>query len=210
MKRIILTALTLCTLILTACGAGSNSPQVDSTTTSGSLPAATQLTLGILKLDETNRAVTAEQAAELLPLWQVYHELLNSDTAAQEEIDALVEQLQETMTTEQMQTITAMNLSQQDIMAALQTYGMGTIQDSNTVSSANSTNPQNGSMAAPPNDGGGPTGAGAPPDGGMAGVPMLDNQNQSIAQNGRASHQMNPAEILLDPLIELLQNKVGS
>jgi hypothetical protein len=210
MKRIILTALVLCSLILTACGAASNSPQADTTTTSGSLPAATQLTLGILKLDETDHAVTAVQAAELLPLWQVYRELLNSDTAAQEEIDALAEQVQESMTTEQMQTITAMNLSQQDIIAALQTYGMGTIQDSNTVNSANSTNLQNGGMAAPPIDGGGPAGAGAPPDGGMAGIPMLDSQNQSAAQNGTASPQMNPAELLLDPLIELLQNKAGS
>jgi hypothetical protein len=42
-------------------------------------------------------AVTAEQAQELLPLWETLKVLESSDTAATQEKDALIEQIQETM-----------------------------------------------------------------------------------------------------------------
>jgi hypothetical protein len=76
--------------------------------------------VGTLQLEGTEQAVTSEQAQELLPMWQVYQDISNSSTAAQSEIDGLVEQIQETMSAGQMQAITVMNLTQQDVSATIQ------------------------------------------------------------------------------------------
>jgi hypothetical protein len=124
MKRILITTLIILMLTLTACSA-SASPTADSAAPAGSLPQATQLIIGTMKLDGTEQDVTAEQAAELLPLWQVYSELVTSDAAAQDEIDGLLNQIQETMTDEQMTAISDLNLSQQDVMAVMQEQGLG-------------------------------------------------------------------------------------
>jgi hypothetical protein len=111
--------LTLLILILTACNA-SNGPQLASASSNNTLPIETQLVVGTLQLDGTEQAVTSKQAQELLPMWQVYQDISNSSTAAQSEVDGLVEQIQETMSAGQMQAITVMNLTQQDVSAAIQ------------------------------------------------------------------------------------------
>ena len=61
--------------------------------------------VGILKLDGTDRAVTAEQALEFLPLWEVTKVLAANDTSAQVEIDATVREIKETLTPDQLQAI---------------------------------------------------------------------------------------------------------
>ena len=123
MKKVFLTTLLLLALTLTACSGTANTNQASSTQESATLPTATQLIVGTLKLDGTKQAVTSDQAKDLLVMWQVYQDLASSDTAAQEEIDSLVEQIQETMTTDQMSTIKAMNLTQQDVFAVMQEQG---------------------------------------------------------------------------------------
>ena len=75
-----------------------------------------ELAVGTLKLDGTSDAITKEQAAALLPLWEVYKEIGTSDTAAQQEIDALTAQIQAAMTEAQLQSISAMKLTQEDVM----------------------------------------------------------------------------------------------
>jgi hypothetical protein len=125
MKKIILTILVFASLTLTACGTSINATAAaTSDAATEELPVQTQMLLGSLMLDDTEQAITVTQAAELLPLWQVYQELLTSDTAAQEEMDALVDQIQETMTTEQLQAIEALKLSQQDLTLAMQEQGV--------------------------------------------------------------------------------------
>ena len=59
-------------LILTACGSSNAANPGSATqngTAAGELPATTQIALGTLKLDDTDNAITKEQAAKLLPLW---------------------------------------------------------------------------------------------------------------------------------------------
>jgi hypothetical protein len=73
MKNITLTIFIFLTLTLSACGISNaanpvSDPQGDAP--AGALPEATQLIIGTLKLEDTNQSVAAEQAAELLPLWQ--------------------------------------------------------------------------------------------------------------------------------------------
>lgn len=212
MKKTTLAILTILVLTLTACGAASNTtPQSVPVNQGGTLPFSTQLIIGTFKLDDTDQAVTTEQAKELLPLWQVYQDLLTSDTAAQEEIDALVEQIQETMTTEQMQAITNMNLTQQDVMSALQDQGMGISQRSNTGSSTNSNSTQGGGGFGGPPDGFVPGGA-PPGEGGGFGA-----QGQSLSPDQIATAQASRQEssgnftptMLIDALIESLQEKAG-
>jgi hypothetical protein len=60
-----------------------------------------------IRLEDTPLAVTADQAKTLLPLWEMLQSLSSSSTAATEEIDAVVNQIKSTMTSEQMDEITS-------------------------------------------------------------------------------------------------------
>jgi hypothetical protein len=214
MKKLFLAILTTLTLILTACGS-SQTPQAGPANQDRTLPLATQLIVGTFKLDGTAQAVTAEQAKELLPMWQVYQDLLTSDNAAQEEIDGLVSQIQDTMTAEQTQAITAMNLTQRDIFTLMEErgLGMGGSQRNNSsggTSTGNGSNFPGGGFVPP--DGGMP-GGGFPPDGGGFPGGNQSQRNSSSSQSGTNTTttrpQMNAGSVLLDTLIELLKQKAG-
>ena len=156
MKKITITLMTILVLALTACSGGTSNTQqtVTNQSTNSSpteMPLASKLVIGSLKLEGTGNAITAEQAAELLPLWQVYQQLSTSDTAAQEEVTSLTEQIQETMTADQMTAIDAMNLTPQDIFTIMQEQGIqfgGNRQQ-------NQNSQQNGNNFGPPGGGGG-------------------------------------------------------
>ena len=149
-KKLYLT-LAIIMLLTAACASNSSTPAAG-TTVSEVLPMQTRLILGTLKLEETANAVTAEQAAELLPMWFVLQELNSSGSAAQEEIDGLVDQIQAALTQEQIQTISEMDLGAQDLMTVIQSSGGA------AGSSANSAQTGSPVNAAPGN------GAGGPPD----------------------------------------------
>jgi hypothetical protein len=211
MKKLLVMTLILLTLTLTACGSASTGLQTATVSPAGSLPTVTQLIVGTFKLDGTDTAVTAAQAKELLPLWQVYSELLTSDTATQEEIDGLVAQLQETMTTDQMQAIKDMNLTQQDVMTVMQEQGAGV---SSAVKDTSGTTSSTGGGIGPP-DGGGGMSMGAPPDGGgMAGGMSTGSQTSgtgnSTATVAGQAQAGGGTSVLLEALIKLLKSKAGS
>ena len=88
-----------------------------------SLSQANRLLVGTLKLEATDQAVTKDEATQLLPLWQAYLSLSSSQTAAEAEVDALLNQINSTMTTSQVQAITAMNLTSTDMMDLMQSMG---------------------------------------------------------------------------------------
>lgn len=117
------------------------------TGTSGStnaLPIEGQLLLGTFKLEGTRNSVTAAQARVLLPLWQQIQSLSPStgpgagnasqttpaapaqtkDSTKQTQIDGLVKQVQAGMTSDQLQAITAMQLTQDSVMTFLQSQGI--------------------------------------------------------------------------------------
>jgi hypothetical protein len=213
MKKLHLSLLTILMLTLTACGASSAAdpasvPQSGSNT--GALPAATQLILGTLKLGGTAQAVTAEQAAELLPLWQTMQVLLESDTAADQEKEALIIQIRETMTAEQTQAITDMNLTRADMMSILQEQGMAT-GNSQTDSQSSSSTTNNGGGFAP--GAGGPPGGMMPPDergaGGGSSQTMSADQI-ATAQAARQANENTVPPMLINAVIEYLQQKAGS
>jgi hypothetical protein len=84
-----------------------------------------QLALGTLRLEETDDPVTAEQAAALLPLWQALRGTIGSGASAQAEIDALLRQIEGTMSASQLSAIAAMRLSQADLQTWAQSQGLG-------------------------------------------------------------------------------------
>jgi uncharacterized membrane protein YgcG len=221
MKKLTFSIFTVLILALTACSSGtSNTQQVNSgqstDTSSIDLPLASKLVIGSFKLEGTDNVITAEQAAELLPLWQVYQQLSTSDTAAQEEITALAEQIQETMTTDQMAAINAMNLTPQDIFTVMQDQGVqfGGTQGNQGNSSQNS----NGESRSGGFQGGGPGGggfpSGAPPEGGQGqglNPDQIATMQARRAENGGVGFRLNgtPAP-LIEALVKLLQKKAGS
>ena len=206
--------LTLLLLTLTACGASTSTAtgaasQADPSAQALSGP--TLLLIGSLKLDGTAQAITPAQAAELLPLWQVYSELTTSDTAAQAEKDALVKQIQGTMSAEQMQAIEAMNLTPQDSFSLMQEMGLGR---GSSSSSGGSSSTDGGGAAF---GGGGMPEGGPPPDmggdfpGQGGGGTSLSQEQIATAQASRSQGMgagfLPPA--LLNALIEYLQTLAG-
>lgn len=85
------------------------------------LPAATQLILGTFRLEGTANAVTAEQARVLLPLWK---SLQSGALQGTSEVNAVLGQIERTMTPAQLQAIAAMHLTQENLAAWLQEHGM--------------------------------------------------------------------------------------
>lgn len=228
MKKTFLFTLLIFALTLTACSGTASasqarSTQANSTQESAALPTATELIVGTLKLEGTDQVVTADQAKELLMLWQVYQELSNNDTAAQAEFDGLIDQIQGTMTAEQMQAITAMKLTQSDVNALMQEKGLSIGQpqqssrgsgSSSSTQSGGGSAPSAGGMAGGPPPDAGMAGGGSP-DGGMAGMvgagsTTSTGQAQSTGTGLSAGRTTGASTALVDALIQYLQQKAGS
>jgi hypothetical protein len=100
---------------------------------------ALQIAAGMLKLDGTSNAVTAQEATKLLPLWQSLQSIESNgipqggtqgtpgprpNTAMVQQAAAQIQSIEAAMDPAQIQAITAMNLSRQDIFAAFQQAGI--------------------------------------------------------------------------------------
>jgi hypothetical protein len=161
-----------------------------------------------------------------LPLWQTLQVLSESDTAADQETEALVTQIQETMTAGQMQAITDMNLTREDMMSIMQEQGLAM---GGAPAGGQSNNPQGGNpngggfgsdefpSGAPPQGGfpgggpgGGGPGGGGPGGGGGQGSGLTPDQiatAQAARQAGGGNMIPSP---LINALIEFLEQKAGS
>ncbi len=216
MSKMITVVLTLLALALTACSA--LSPSTNGPGNGGALSPMSQLAAGTLKLDGTKNAVTKEQAAQLIPMWQVYKQLDSSDTAAQQEIDGLSAQIRDTMTADQRKAINDLKITQSDVMAYMQPNRSG--------SASGSSSPSNRSTTS---QGGFPGGPGGMPPGGMMGDPggippgmtgsstsrqssgtQTANGTQSGAQNARPANMNRVPTPLFDALIQYLQKVAAS
>lgn len=120
------------TVLLAGCG-GAPAPAPQSTTPAAASAVLTgglaedyedalsirnQLALGTLRLEGTSNAVTAAQAAKLLPLWQALKTLSASSTSATEEVTAVQNQINAALEPAQISVIAAMKLTN----AMLQAY----------------------------------------------------------------------------------------
>jgi hypothetical protein len=184
------------TWTLTACASSKSSTSAFETT--GKLSGQTQLILGTINLEETDYAVTTEQAAELLPMFYVLKDLNDSGSAAQEEIDGLVTQIQETMTDEQIKAIDDMSLSMRDMFAV-------------TSGSSGGSNSLGTSSTTGAGMGGGP--AGGPPDmgvmpGGPGGLPSTGTTSANSDTSVAPVMDTSTPSSLFDVAIDLLKKKV--
>jgi hypothetical protein len=152
-KWMFVTIIVSLVLALTACGSVSSSTTAATASTTLSLEA--QLLVGTFKLESTSLAVTSEQANTLLPLWETLESLASSNTAASQEVDAVVSQIESSMSSQQVSDITAMKLTQQDLATmALDTGTSSTTAISNSTAKTSASQLQAGA---------GDTGAGNPP-----------------------------------------------
>ncbi len=137
-KLIVLGVLLVLILTTAACGnGGGDDAEASNTTSTGSarvtlsedyadaLPVPSQLAIGTLMLEETEDAVTVEQAGELLPSWKMLQALQSSGTAAQAELDAVLNQIQGAMTNEQLTAIKEMQLTPDSMTELAQERGFG-------------------------------------------------------------------------------------
>jgi hypothetical protein len=234
MKKTLITILILCTLTLTACGTSNvqaTQPAANATPGSGNnfrntpMPLAEELMIGTFKLEGTPNAVTAEEAAQLLPLWQVYKDLTSSTSAAQAEIDALAQQIQGTMTPAQVQAITAMKLTRADMSKTMQDMGIVQAGRPNASGTPQAGNRQGGGNdfggGGPGGPEGGPGGGPGGPEGGPGGGQGFNN-GQNISPEQMATFQARGSQnggnggrgfanripsALFDALIKLLESK---
>jgi len=135
-----MTVIALLALALVGCGSGSQvvAPRAPDAETARALDTSyedaltlrNQLALGTLRLEETDWPVTADQASDLLLLWQVLRGTIGSGASAPAEVDALQAQIEAAMTAEQLAAIGAMRLTQADLQAWAQSQSLNMTQGS--------------------------------------------------------------------------------
>ncbi len=196
-------------LILTACGGSASEESAPQTgdAVQERLPLETTLMIGTVKLDETEHAIDSAQAAELLPLWKALKSLSESETAASAETEAIINQIEKTMTSEQMETITAMELSTEDMAAVQEQLG---IEDMSPEMQATMQAAQeSGEMPAGGPGGDKPAGMGAGGGKNSGGGTEIDPSARETARAERGFNRggMRVNMALLDGIIEFLATK---
>ncbi len=184
-----------------------------------------QLALGLFKLDQTDVPLTAEQAAALVPLWKAYRSLTTSGGGSSKEIEALIVQIQETLSEDQLKTIAEMQLTMQDMMQLAQEKnltlaggggGPNLSAEERATRQAQRFSGQGGSPGGGPGPGGGMgPGGGIPPGGGgmMPGgelppgaITTPGARQTAVAQRpGSSNNLVSPA--LVEAVIAFLETK---
>jgi hypothetical protein len=207
-KKTSFVVVTILVLIaLTACSgtsAKANSSSNLSTNSGSSTPSAraaldNRLAPGILKLEGTALAVTAQQAKQLIPLWQQIQTLDSSGNAQASNFTTVYQQIESDLTADQINAIQAMSFNQSDIQALMTSLGIqitpGAFGGNRPTLSPDQQATRTAQRTQTPGAPGGRTGfargSGTPPAGGQFG-----------------NRGMNT--IFLDPLIQLLQQRAGS
>ncbi len=167
-------------------------------------PLALKLALGTFKLDKTDYPITMEEAKELLPLWKAASVLSKSDTTAAQELQALVNQIQRTMTPDQIKAIDGMGLSFKDMSSIGEEFGL----DIGTGSFGNMSPEMQATMEAarssgqgPPGGFGGPGFPGGDPGGGFS------PQASEAATGSRGATGLGLPSSLMDAVIKFLEAK---
>lgn len=195
-------------ILLTACSALPTSvtalPSQTSASSSSTITLQDKLGIGIIKLEDTTHALTAEQASDLLPLWKAIKSLSDDSTTASAEMIALYDQVQEGLTSEQVAEIDQLVVDQTVMSEMVQQYGTQTAKTDGEDTSSSSS--QGGGMM-PPDGGGAPMGGG---EGAMmAGVQTSGSQTTQSGQTGTVSiSSINVT--LADSIIKILQAKIAA
>jgi len=178
-----------------------------SANTTGSTSLENRLAPGILKLEGTSLAVTAQQAKQLLPLWQQVQTLDTSSSAQASDLTTVYQQIESALTTDQVNAIQAMSLTQSDLQALMTNLGIQITPGAFGAGGGNGGGSGTRSTLSPdqlatltaqrtltpgaPGGGGFTRGSGTPPAAGQFGNRGMDM-------------------MFINPLIQLLQQRSGS
>ena len=211
----------LCVFVLSLTACSKQADLVAGGTPEGgapTLPTVMQMLVGTFKLEGTDQAVDAEQAAKLLPLWKAYNSLSSSDSVAQKEVTALVKQIENTMTSKQRQAITEMKLSFQDVSTVAQAQGIEMAMGGpgqRGAGGAQGAMPEGG--MPPEAMGGGMPGGGGGMPGGGGGMPPggggpggFGGERSSSESSSVTNFGPQGTTALIEALIKLLETKVAS
>lgn len=167
-------------------------------------PLSVQLALGTLNLEGTDLAVTPQQAATLLPLWQAADSLATSGNASSADLEATFQKIQAAMTADQLQAIQSMDLTGQNMLALAQKLGIAMPAGQATLTPA-----QQATMDAARANGQPPAGTpgpGEPP--GLQGTPMPGGPQGMGGGGAPAAPGMGGFETTFyQAVIDLLQQK---
>ncbi len=190
------------------------------------MPLSAQLGFGTLLLEDTEHAVDPAQAAELLPLWKAARSLSESETVAEAELEAVFNQIQDTMTPEQNAAISEMKFSVEEMAQLMEELGLEfgfggpgfgnlTPEQQATAQAASESGegfPGGGFFGGIPGGGQGPGGGPGPGGGQGFGPGNITPEQQATMEARRAergSFGTRFALIFVDPLIELLEERAA-
>ena len=201
-------------LLLTACGSNVVEGDVEQNETGGvtermeltddyaedALSENMQLVIGSLLLEDIDLAIDSDLASTLLPYWKLFISLSESDTTAPEELDALVNEIQEIMTVDQVNYIAGLQLTQEDMTTQIEILGI-----------VDNIRPEGLEEGAAGGQGGLGGGGGSPdgelPEGMDPELIATMQAEKEAAGEGQSSRMITP---LLEALISLLEEKAGS
>lgn len=83
-----------------------------------------QLAYGIILLDNSANAISAEQAKTLIPLWQAVIALSGTETTASAELTAVQDQITTALSADQLKAIAAMQITNADLNSFYAQYGI--------------------------------------------------------------------------------------
>jgi hypothetical protein len=190
------------------------------------MPVESKLAIGFLKLEGTDKAVTADEAKTQLPLWKALKALSAGNNTAQDEITALYQQIEDGLTADQVKAIKDLTWKQEDLTALGQQYGiqMGGAGGAGGAAS-NLTTEQRATRVAqfqaqggaggngggfaggPPGDFGGGGFTGGAGSTGTRSSTRTAQSTPSAAQTNRRALGLN--SMFLDAVIKLLEQRAG-
>ncbi len=215
-------------LVLAACS-GTVAPKTGSTSSQASQaqrqfnlanqPVENKLAIGILKMEGTPQAITAQQASSMLPLWQAVKSLSASNTTSAAEMQALYKQIEAVMTPDQVKAVQNLNMTQAQIQALFQQYGIQFNQGGSGLTAAQRATrvaqfQQNGGG----NSGGSVSGAGGGFGGGAGGIGGAGGTGGTGGTTASAQRTPRPGGtggqggmnvLLSGPVIKVLQQRAG-
>ena len=161
------------------------------------------LMFGMVLLEESETPLTAEQAEELIPLWQLMKSLVTSGTAAQEEIEAVAASIEGVLTETQLDYLETLEVTPESMSVVfeslgIEAFGRGTGEKTG----------EDGDFTPPEGirPGGGP-------GGGLSSGEMTEEQQATMearrAEGGGAGGMMMNNPEIFDALIAFLEAKAA-
>jgi hypothetical protein len=203
--------------MLAACASGSSSRA------GLTITPETKLALGTLKLEGTPQAVDKVTAAKLLPLWQLLQQLSTGTSTAPQEITAVLDEINATMTPAQTQAIEGMQFTQANLQAAFQqarSGDSGGATGGTRPSGTGSSNRGNGGgggvflFSGGGGPGGGAPGGGFAGGGGFPGGGTTTNSSGTPtagSSSGSTQSSVNRSSLfLVSEVVRLLESKIGT